>query len=81
MVALSKKLKKSIKKSKPLAKKVMIHADTSTIMPNVTPFRMETMKQEIAQLRVEQRLTDMQWTGKEETYKKTIQKLQSKVGP
>ena len=41
--------------------------------------RVEAMKQEIAQLKVEHRLSDMQWTGKEQNYKKTIQQLQSKV--
>ena len=39
------------------------------------------MKQEIAQLKVERRLSDVQWTGKEQNYKKTIQQLQSKVSP
>ena len=39
------------------------------------------MKQEIAQLKVEKRLSDVQWTGKEQNYKKTIQQLQGKVSP
>lgn len=39
------------------------------------------MKQEIAQLKVEKRLSDVQWTGKEQNYKKTVQQLQSKVSP
>lgn len=43
--------------------------------------RVEAMKQEIAQLKVDHRLSDMQWTGKEQDYKKTIQQLQSKVSP
>lgn len=37
------------------------------------------MKQEMAQLKVEKRLSDVQWAGKEQNYKKTIQQLQGKV--
>ena len=43
--------------------------------------RVETMKQEIAQLKMEQRLSGVQWTGKEQNYKKTVQQLQGKVSP
>jgi chromosome segregation ATPase len=39
----------------------------------------DAMKQEIAQLKVEKRLSDVQWIGREQTYKKTIQQLESKV--
>ena len=39
------------------------------------------MKQEMAQLKVEKRLSDVQWTGKEQNYKKTIQQLQGRVSP
>ena len=39
------------------------------------------MKQEMAQLKVEKRLSDVQWAGKEQNYKKTIQQLQGKVSP
>ena len=41
--------------------------------------RVDAMKDEIAQLKVEKRLSDVQWTGKEQSYKKAIQQLETKV--
>lgn len=41
--------------------------------------RVDTFKQEVAQLKVEKRLSEAQWTGKEHNYKKAIEQLQSRV--
>ena len=42
--------------------------------------RLKGMAQEVDRLQGAQRLRDTQWTGKEQSYKKTVEQLETKVG-
>lgn len=42
--------------------------------------RLKGMAQEVDRLQGAQRLRDTQWTGKEQSYKRTIEQLETKVG-